>query len=259
MNNSELAKPPAFSRGGVNLLEGDVARTLWKLTGPMILAMFAMVAFTLVDTMYVGRLGKEELAAMSFTFPVIFFFVGMTLGIGIGAASIISRTIGAGESRKAARLSFDALILAILISIIVTSIGMMTIDPLFSALGAENDILPLIRDYMSIWYFGMPVVAIPMVGNNIIRATGDTKTPMKIMLASVMTNIVLDPLLIFGPGPFPELGLSGAALATVISRTIAMSLSLHVLVNKKKLVAWEGINLQEMLICWKQILKIKQN
>jgi len=252
----EWKKKGTGGAGGHDMLNGDVKDVLIRLTGPMILGMAAMVAFNLIDTMYVGWLGSDDLAAMAFTFPVVFFYVGVSAGLGVGASSVIARRLGGGHKHEAALLSSDAIILAFTITVIFTTAGLLTIDPLFSAMGAEDDILDKVKSYMTIWYFGMPVVVVPMVGNSIIRATGDTRTPMKIMMAAVVTNLILDPLLIFGPGPFPGMGLAGAATATVIARTVALVLTVRVLFYQKRLLAWEKRAFQTIVSSWKSILHV---
>jgi Na+-driven multidrug efflux pump len=109
---------------------------------------------------------------------------------------------------------------------------------------------------MLIWYPGMIVVVIPMVGNNAIRATGDTKTPSMIMLVAVFANIILDPLLIFGIGPFPRLEIAGAALATIFGRAITLCVALWVLVYRDKMITFKRPPLHIVLASWKQILYI---
>nr|WP_281291157.1 polysaccharide biosynthesis C-terminal domain-containing protein [Hyella patelloides] len=106
-------------------------------------------------------------------------------------------------------------------------------DPLFTALGAGSEVLPFVRQYMQVWYIGMVFLVIPMVGNSAIRAAGNTLTPSSIMTFAAGFNILLDPLLIFGLWGFPELGLTGAAWATVISRAMTLVASLLVLKFKE--------------------------
>jgi putative MATE family efflux protein len=133
---------------------------------------------------------------------------------------------------------------------------MLTIEPLFRTLGAKNETIPLIREYMRIWYIGVPFVIIPMVGNNAIRATGDTKTPSAIMMVAVIVNLVLDPLLIFGLGPFPRLELAGAALATVLARATTLIVSLVILSRRENMITLKAPGMKEVFQSWKQILYI---
>jgi len=238
------------------LIEGPVAKTLFNLTIPMIIGMVGMVAFNLADTFFVGQLGTQELAALSFTFPIIMVIGSLAMGIGTGASAVISQAIGRGDHHKVKRLTTDSLILSFLLVAFFVLFGMMTIDPLFSLLGAEPEIIPLVREYMVIWYPGVLFLIIPMVGNSAIRATGDTKTPSAIMLVAVAVNIVLDPLLIFGLGPFPMLGLAGAAIATVVSRAITLVVALWVLYYRDRMMTFELPSQKEVIDSWKSILNI---
>ncbi len=238
------------------LTEGSVAAVLVRLTLPMILGVVSMVAFNLVDTYFVGQLGTNQLAAMSFTFPVVLVIASLAQGLGVGASAAISRAIGEGDSYRVKRLTTDSLMLALIVVIFFVVIGLMTIDPLFTLLGATAEILPLIRDYMTIWYIALMFVVVPMIGNNAIRATGDTKTPSVIMMVAVFTNFVLDPLLIFGWGPIPAFGLKGAAAATAISRATTLLVSLWVLYFREEMLTFEIPALKTAVESWKQILYI---
>jgi len=160
-----------------HLTGGPVVRTLLRLTWPMVAGIIGMVLFNLVDTFYVGRLGTLELAALSYTFPVVLVVASLAMGLGIGTAAVLSRAIGEGDHHKVQRFATDGLLLSALIVTSVAVAGVVTIEPLFRQLGADEAIIPLVKQYMRIWYVGVPFVIIPMVGNNAIRATGDTKTP----------------------------------------------------------------------------------
>jgi putative MATE family efflux protein len=182
---------------------------------PMFFGIAAIILFTVVDTYFVGQLGPNELAAMGFCFPVAFFIQNLAMGMGTGATSVISRAIGAGDQERVKRLTTHSLILALVLVVTVALSGLFGLEKLFTAMGAKPELLPLIKDYMVPWFLGVGLLVIPMVGNSALRATGDTKTPALIMMAAGLVNVILDPLLIFGLGPFPRLELMGAALATI--------------------------------------------
>ena len=177
------------------LIEGSVGRLLVRLTVPMILGIVSMVAFNLADTFFVSRLGSTALAALSFTFPVVLVINSIALGMGIGASAVISRAIGEGNEDRVRRLTTDSLSLSLIIVFVFVIIGQLTLDPLFRILGATRELVPLITQYMRIWYWGMIFVVVPMVGNNAIRAGGDTKTPGFIMGAVAGLNFLIDPML----------------------------------------------------------------
>ncbi len=244
------------SAGKAQLTEGPVGKTLARLTLPMIFGILGMVAFNLVDTFYVGQLGTNELAAISFTFPVILVLNSLSMGIGIGASAVISRAIGEGDQQRVRRLTTDSLALALVVVAVAVVTGLSTIEPLFTLLGATPEILPLTKQYMTIWYMGMIFVVVPMVGNNAIRATGDTKTPSAIMMVAVVANLIFDPVLIFGLGPFPQMGLAGAATSTVIARGITFSVALWVLYRREKMLTFIPPALTDVFNSWKQILYI---
>ena len=238
------------------LIEGAIGKLLVKLTIPMVFGMISMIIFNLVDTLFVGRLGTKELAALSFTFPVVLVIHSLALGLGIGASAVISRAIGEGNHHKVQRLTTDGLGLAVIIVAFFVIIGLFTIEPLFRLLGATPELLPLIKDYMKIWYFGMLFVIFPMIGNNAIRATGDTKTPAIIMMFAALINTILDPILIFGLGPFPRLEIAGAAIATVISRAITFIVALYVLSHREKMITLAKTTAKSVFDSWRQILYI---
>ncbi len=216
----------------------------------------AIILFNFVDTIFVGRLGTKHLAAMSFTFPVVFTIQSLALGLSVGTTSVISRAIGAGDHEDVRRLTTHALVLSVSLVTILALTGLFTIDPLFTLLGATPEILPLIRQYMVPWYFGVGFVVVPMVGNGAIRATGDTKTPSYVMMVAGLANVILDPLLIFGIGPFPRMELQGAAIATVIARALTFIAAIWVLRYREKILEFTVHGMAVILDSWKRILHI---
>ena len=236
------------------LIRGSIGKTISKLTLQMWIGILGMQVFNLVDTFFVGQLGAKQLAAMGFTFPVVLVVNSIALGLGIGASAVISRAIGKGDQYEMQRLTTDSLFLSFVIVTAFVIGGLFTIGPLFRALGAKPEILKLINSYMRIWYIGMPFVVIPMVGNNAIRATGDTKTPSIIMITAVFINLTLDPLLIFGFGPFPRLELAGAATATVFSRATTFIMALWILHHRERMITLHIPRLEEIFASWKRIL-----
>ena len=239
-----------------NLTTGPIPKTLARLTLPMAAGFAANITFNLVDTIYVGRLGTEALAAISFTFPVVMLTVSLAVGLGLGAGSTISRAIGRGNTERVRRLATDGLFLSMAVATLFVIAGMLTIRPLFTLLGATPDILELINQYMIIWYPGVLFVVIPMVGNHAIRATGDTFYPGMIMVTGSVVNLVLDPLLIFGLLGFPRMELAGAALATVIARSVTLVMSLYILARRERMIDLSFPRLAEVIRSWKDILYV---
>ena len=238
------------------LTSGAVGPLLLRLAAPMLIGTFSIVAFNLTDTYFVSQLGTTSLAAISFTFPVIMVVGSIALGLGVGASAVISQAIGAGNERRVRRLTTDSLVLAVTIVAVISTVGYFTIDPLFRALGADDVVMPQIESFMTIWYVGMVFVVVPMVGNNAMRATGDTLTPALIMATGAGVNIVLDPILIFGLVGAPRMGISGAALATVIARSCTLTAALWVLGRRKHMLDRSRPSGCDVLRSWFEVLHV---
>ena len=239
-----------------DLTEGSVRGHLVRLGAPMAIGIVAAMSVALIDTYFLGLLGTAELAAISFTFPVVFAITSLSIGLGAGTASVVSREIGGGDLDRVKRTATDSLVLAVIIVAIVAFVGWLTVEPLFQLLGADPDVLELTVAYMRIWYIGMPFLVVPMVANNIIRANGDAIVPSAIMVAVSVINAALDPLLIFGWGPVPAMGIEGAAWASVIARAATMVVALSVVVFREKLVDLTVPAWTVLVESWRRILSV---
>ena len=186
----------------------------------MVFGLIAVLSQSLVDTYYVGRLGTEPLAALSFTFPVALTFTSLSIGLSAGASSLVSRVIGSGERQQARLWVTDGLILSMLIVGLLSFVGWLTISPLFTLLGASEGTLHYIERYMPLWYLSMPFLVLGMVSHGAMRADGNGTWPSVFMILSALINIVLTPILMLGLLGFPELEIEGVALATLIARII---------------------------------------
>ena len=243
-------------KAGADLAVGSVSRHLLKLTLPMFLGISSMIVAAMIDTVYVGWLGTLELAAVSFTFPVVMALSTLPMGIGIGAASIIARVVGAGDESRVRRLASDSLLLVVLIVLAATALGYIFVEPLFRILGAGEDTLPLSVSYMRIWFIGLPAFALPMVAINIMRAVGNARLPGVIMAVGAGMQVCLAPLFIFGiPGWWPGLGFEGAALGFVISRIITFGYTVYVL-RAMHLLSFERRGWRQLIESWREILRI---
>ncbi len=238
------------------LTEGQVSTQLLKLSLPMVWGVFSVLAFSLADTYFVAQLGTKELAAISFTFPVVTVLSSIAMGLGTGVSSVVARVIGKGDRLQVQRLTTDSLLLSVAIVGIFSTLGLNTIDPLFSSLGAKPELIPLIRDYMSIWYWGMVFLVVPLIGNSALRACGNTLIPSLIMTLAAAINILLDPLFIFGWGPIPALGLQGAAIASMISRIGILVASLAFLHFRERLLLFAIPSLKTLIKSWRSLLSV---
>ena len=181
--------------------------------------------------------------------------ISVAIGLGAGTSSVVARALGRDNHDRARRLSTDSLILSFALTLVIAVLGVLTIEPLFKALGAPDDMLPMIGEFMTIMYVGVPFIVVGMVGMASMRATGDTVLPGKLMVGGAVLNVVLDPILIFGFGPIPSLGLNGAAFAALTARVIIFVLTLHYL-RKADLLGLERPRLDEVISSTRDILHV---
>jgi putative MATE family efflux protein len=187
------------------------------MTTPMIVGMFMMFSFNLVDTFFISMLGTEALSAISFTFPVTFTIMSLAIGLSIGTSAVVAKYIGRGEAEQAKQASTVTNYVAIVLAAILAAAAYIFMDEIFLALGASESLLPSIRLYMDIWMPTSVMLVAIICANSVLRANGDTRTPSILMAAAGLINAGLDPILIFGFGPIPAMGIQGAALATMFS------------------------------------------
>ena len=238
------------------LTVGPVSGSILSMMLPMALGILVMIGNGLVDAYFIGQLGYAQLAAVSYAFPVWFVAAGIVMGLGTGTSSVLSRFIGAGDTKSVKQIATHSMILAVLAGAVVTAIGLLSIESLFGLLGANDETMPFVKSYMTIYYWGSLFLGIPFIGNSILRANGDAKTPSLLVAFSAIVNAVLDPILIFGWFGFPEMGVAGAALASVISTVAFLLASLWVLIFRDNLLTSIGHSLSSMISSWKQVLHV---
>lgn len=220
-----------------SLVEQPIPDLLIRMTMPMILGMAMLFAFGLVDTLFISFLGTESLTAISFTFPVTFTLISLAIGLGIGTSAVVARCLGRGDDQAARDASTVTNYVAVMLSILLSFIIWIFMDSLFLFMGASEQLLAPIRAYMLIWLPGSNLMVAMMTGNSILRACGDTRTPSLIMAGSGLLNALLDPVLIFGFGPIPALGIAGAAIATVLSWLAGFLVLFYLLAFRHNLIS----------------------
>lgn len=225
-----------------DLTTGDVRAHLVRLSVPMVWGLLATISFQLADMYFLSRLGPLPLIAIGFTFPATMVVLSLIIAMGISTSSIVSRRIGAGQRDDARRMATQALMIAAMGGVLISALGLATVDPVFRAMGATDATLPLIHAFMDILYLGSAFQAVMMVGNAVLRAGGDTVSPALIMVACAVLNVVLDAGLVFGLAGLPQLGMRGAAIANVIAYFVAMLANLAVLAVRGDLVSARHLN-----------------
>lgn len=222
----------------------------------MVLGISSSLLAGLAETYYLGLLGSTELAALGFTFPVTSGLMSLTLGVSIGLSSVLAREVGAGNQLNIKTTATGGLTLASLVMVIVSILGLLSTSWLFTALGANEQTLPLVTEYMQLWYLSLLFMAIPSVGANALRATGDAKISGYLMVAGSVLQVILAPVFIFGLLGLPELGMTGAALGNLIARILMCCVTLYILVNRYQLIQFRGVDPKALLQAWRSILVV---
>ncbi|MBU0629636.1 MAG: MATE family efflux transporter [Candidatus Margulisbacteria bacterium] len=214
-----------------DLTSGSIARNMFFLATPMIVSNLLQTTFELVNMFWVGRLGSTALAAVAMSGSIIMVVMFMMMGIGVGTTAMVARAIGAKEHGRAEEVVKQSLFIAFVGSFILAVLGYIVSAPLLRLLGASPEVMPLGTSYMHIAFSGSFVIFFMFLIMAVLQGAGDTMTPMLILAFSLLLNAILDPLLIFGLGPFPMLGVPGAALATIISRGIGCLIAFEVMLR----------------------------
>ncbi|MBK80384.1 MAG: MATE family efflux transporter [Gammaproteobacteria bacterium] len=218
-----------------DLTQGPVAGSLFRLTAPMMMGVSSNILVSMLEIGFIGQLGTEQVAAVTFTFPLVMILNSIALGIGIGTSSVIARNVGSGAREEVKRLGTHALLLVAGAMIALSFLGWATIDPVFMALGATAEVMPLIHSYLDIYYPSVVLFTTTMVAGNIMRANGSATIPGVVMTLGAALHLALDPFLIFGWFGLPRMELAGAATAMAISR-IATVLVLLVYVSRNDML-----------------------
>jgi putative MATE family efflux protein len=214
-----------------DLTQGSILKNLWTLAVPMVVANVLQNAFSIVDMIFVGRLGPVAVAAVALSGLVMMVAWTLLIGVSVSTVAVIARFYGAKDLEQANAAAIQSLILGGVISILLAFFGAMLDEPVLRILGATPEMLGPATAYFRVVFVGSFTLILMYLSGAILRGAGDARTPMIILMVGTVFNIVLDPLLIFGLWFFPRLEVKGAAYATVIGQGIAMVLGLWVLVT----------------------------
>jgi len=215
-------------RDRVDEFIGNPRRALFVMAGPITIAMFVQTMYNIVDTAYVGRLGAESIAALTFAFPLFFIVIGLNSGIGVGINSVVSRRLGAKDKEGAENAAVHGLVVTAIFGAALLAVGLPAQRPLFLLLGASGHVLDLSMSYMTVIWLGIVFMFPAYAMNSIFSAQGDTRTPMIVQTSALVLNAILDPIFIYPLG----FGVQGAAIATVIA--LAFSLVLYVFFIRRR-------------------------
>lgn len=237
------------------LVQGNVPRKLFDTAWPLLGGTFAANAYGLTDAYFVGRLGTLPLAAMAFTVPVVMLLTFVAGGLGSGVTILMSHALGRGDKSAAARLVSDGIIITCLAAVLLAIAGYFTMDGIFLRLGADARTMPYIRQFMTIWYMGAIFMAMPMMGNGLLIASGDSAAASGRMMLAAGLNLLLNPLLINGYMGLPRMGIAGSAMATVIAQFVSTAWLFWLLHSRHRLLQWHATKPSGLIASLRDILR----
>lgn len=215
------------------ITEGSILKSILVLALPIVFANLFQTAYQLVDTFWVGRLGGEAIAAVSLSFPIIFLIISLGMGVTIAGSILVAQYKGKKQYKNVDYVAAQTFLMVFFVSIFLTIVGYFISGPLVRMMGVEPAVFSDAVSYMKISFLGLIFLFLFFSFQSLMRGVGDVKMPLYIVAGTVLLNLFLDPLFIFGYGPIPALGVSGAAMATVFTEGLAALAGLLILFSGK--------------------------
>jgi len=216
---------------GRDMTTGPMTRHLLAVAWPVSVSWLLQTLYNLVDAFWLGKLGKTALVAPTVTMNIVFIGIALAMGLGQAGTTLISQYKGAGRTGAMKRAAGQSLLMQVGAGSLIAVVGLIFAEPLLRLLQTPADAFDSTLVYMRWILAGVPLMFVFHVYQGIYTGLGDTVGPMRINVATVILNLILDPILIFGLGPVPAMGVAGAAIATVIARAVASVLALHALLR----------------------------
>ncbi len=233
--------------------EGKLSRAILLLSIPAVLEMIMESVFVIIDIYFVSKLGADAVATVGLTESMVTIIYAIAIGLGTATTSIVSRRIGEKKPELASKAAFQAILTGLSVSVIIGVPGAFYADELLELMGASKPIIENMSGYTSIMLGSNAVIMLLFIINAIFRSSGDAAVAMKVLWIGNIINIILDPCLIFGLGPFPQMGVTGAAIATATGRGTAVLIQLYLLFFGEKRVQ---LSLNHLVVDFRIMLKL---
>ena len=219
-----------------DLTSGNINKAIALLAIPMIIEMFGEGLFAIVDAYFVSMLSNEAFATVVLTETLSTIVYSLAIGISIAAAAMVSRRVGEKNHKAAAEAATQSILVAFVISILITLVGIFFSEDLLRMMGAEDEVIKIGVPYTQILLGSNIVIMLLFILNGVFRGAGDATMAMRSLWIANLLNMILDPILIFGLGPIPAMGIMGAAIATTFGRGMGVLFQLYILFNGKRVI-----------------------
>jgi len=219
----------------MNLIKDPISTLLKKIAVPASVATLFQTLFNIVDTYFAGKISSDALSALAKSFPIYFILIAASVGVTVGGTSLIANSIGEKNKENVLRYFGQTIIYGVLLSIIVTLVGLFFAANIFSLMGSSSKVIKLGLEYTNVIFSGSIIFISVVALNSLLHAEGDTKTFRNVLILSFFLNIILNPLFIFGFGPIPPMGMFGIGFATIVCQIIAFLLILIKITKSKTL------------------------
>ena len=229
---------------------GSINRAIILLSIPMIAEMAGEALFAVIDMIYVSRISVNAIATVALTETPLMIIYSMAVGLSMAATAIVARRVGEKNFTRASDASFQAIVLAVFVGLILGIPGFIFADDILYAMGGEKDLIEEGVGYTRIMYAGNLTIILIFLINGVFRGAGNASIAMKSLLLANALNIILDPIFIFGLGPIPAMGIEGAAVATTTGRGVGVLYQLFNLANGKALIK---LGWKNLVIRWKTV------
>ena len=211
----------------MNLLKDNVPKLVRKLALPAMVGTLFQTLYNVVDTFFAGKISPEALSALSKSFPIYFIIIATSIGVTVAGTSLIGNSIGEKKKSKAINYFTHIIYFGIIISILITFIGLTFSEKVFTLMGSTNEVTFLGLQYTNVIYSGSIIFILVVALNSLLHAEGDTKTYRNVLILSFLLNIVLNPILIFGFLFVPALGVKGIGIATIIAQSVSLVIIIY--------------------------------
>lgn len=235
---------------------GSIRRAIFLLSVPMVLEMGMESVFAIVDIFFVNKVGTKAVATVGLTESVLMIVYSIAIGLSMATTAIVARRIGEKKPKKAADAAFQGIFLGIALSALIGVFGFIYADDILALMGADEDLIEEGVGYTKVMYAGNISILLLFLNNAVLRGAGNASVAMRALILSNSLNLILDPILIFGLGPFPEMGVTGAAVATTIGRSVGVIYQLIILLKGTNIIRIAAENVVLRLNDIKEMFKI---